>query len=160
VGIRSAAPSDAAAISALLLGESRHITLDPTGLGAEPVLNAMRAPAIESNLVNAQFQYWVAEEDEALQGVLGLRDGKHLYQLFVPTPLHRHGIARRLWTHTLKQARLAEAATQITVRASPYGLTAYERLGFVPTGPRVEMNGVAFIPMAFPLSLTSSGAVA
>ncbi len=33
--IRPAVPNDAAAISALILGEARHITLEPDGRGAE-----------------------------------------------------------------------------------------------------------------------------
>lgn len=158
--IRPAVLADAGTISALLLGEARHLTLDPDGCGAEAMLDSMREPAIAANLSNGEFRYWVGEDGPTLRGVDALRDGKHLYQLFVPTALHCRGIGRALWSHALEQVRVANAVNQITVRASPYGLPAYERLGFVATGQRTDIKGLTFIPMVFSLHTTSTGAAA
>jgi predicted N-acetyltransferase YhbS len=150
--IRLAQASDTAAISSLMLGQAQHITLRPDGLGAKEILESMREPAIANNLSSLRFTYWVACDDNHVQGVISLRDGRHLYQLFVPTSLHRQGIARRLWQHLLLSLPSAAAPASITVNASLLAAPAYERFGFVTTGARTETKGIAFVPMIFTLS--------
>ena len=149
--IRRADPADAPAMSALMLGERSHITLRPDGEGAQAILASMQTPALQANLASPRFAYWVASLEDRLCGVLGIRDGQHLYHLFVPTAHHRRGIARQLWLHAL--ATLPHSSnTHITVNASPFALPAYERLGFQAMGARTEIHGVAFIPMQYTLS--------
>ncbi|MEZ5705759.1 MAG: GNAT family N-acetyltransferase [Burkholderiaceae bacterium] len=146
--IRRAEPADASAMSLLMLGERSHITLRPDGEGAQAILASMQTPAIQVNLASPRFAYWVASLEDHLCGVLGMRDGQHLHHLFVPTAMHRRGIARSLWAHAL--AALPHSSDiEITVNASPYAVPAYERLGFRATGARTETHGVAFIPMHF-----------
>ncbi len=134
-----------------MLGEAPLITLRPDAKGAELVLASMKADAIEANMEGGHFVYWVhasQQTPDAISGLIGLRNGTHLYQLFVARPHHRKGIGRRLWNHMC--AHWPERWPQpehITVNASPFGLAAYEAYGFQPTGPRKETNGVAFIPM-------------
>ena len=154
MNIRRAVPSDAARMSELILAQAPLITLEPDGKGADAVLASMQTSALEENIASTRFSYWVAETHGNIQGTIGLRDGRHLYQLFVRRDLHRTGIGKRLWQHMLDTLG-ADAPACITVNASPYGLPAYERLGFMATGPRTEINGIAFIPMSF--SLTSKG---
>jgi GNAT superfamily N-acetyltransferase len=149
--IRRAEPADAEAMSALMLGERLHITLRPDGEGAQAVLASMDTSSVQANLASARFAYWLAILDDRLCGVLGMRDGTHLYHLFVPSALHRQGIARRLWLHMLSTSTHGGSAP-ITVNASPFAVPAYEALGFRATGVRTEANGVAFIPMHFPVS--------
>ena len=153
--IRRAQPQDAAAISALILGEAHHVTLAPDGAGAELVLASMRADAIEQNMTEGKFCYWVYEDADApsLRGALGLREGKHLYQLFVRTDCHRLGIGRALWDRMLDDwPSQWDKPEYLTVNASPYGLKAYQSFGFEPVGERTEINGIAYIPMRCHLS--------
>lgn len=147
--IRPAVAHDAPAISALILGESHHVTLAPDGRGADAILDSMREPAIATNLASPRFAYWVGAEGESLQGVISLRDGRHLYHMFVPTRLHRQGVGRQLWQYLLATLNPEHSTQGITVNASDCGVPAYQRLGFVATGPRTETKGVAFVPMVF-----------
>ena len=60
-------------------------------------------------------------------------------------------MARRLW-QAVRDASIAGGnTTGFTVNASLYALPLYERLGFVATGPKVEMDGIAFVPMRMAL---------
>ena len=144
--IRQATCEGAEAVSAMILDQVHLIALHPAGIGAEGVLASMRADSLVENFTSPRFRYWVAEDQGAIHGALGLRDQSHLYQLFVAKNQHRQGIGKRLWLHML-DALKENPPTAITVNASPYGLPAYESLGFVRQGPRVEMNGIALIPM-------------
>jgi predicted GNAT family N-acyltransferase len=155
VHIRRAEMADAAEISALILGEASHITLRPDGAGAEAILASMQVPAIEAHLASSRFSYWVSCEGNHINGVIGLRDGAHLYHMFVPTRLHRNGIASRLWRQLLVAQAAKSDSTPITVNASPFAIPVYKSLGFEPTGERVETNGVAFIPMQFTFSIST-----
>ncbi len=148
--VRRATAHDATDMESLLLAEAPHITLSTDGAGAEPVFASMRADALARNMESGRFCYWVFTEptDHALRGLIGLREGTHLYQLFVRSGWHRQGIGRTLWLYMLSDWPSQWSRPEhITVNASPYGLPAYKALGFVPTGPRAETNGIAFVPM-------------
>lgn len=141
-------------MASLLLGEAPLITLSPDGTGADLVLASMRSDAIAQNMTGGRYCYWVrmSPDDRSVQGLIALRDGTHLYQLFVRSGLHRQGIGKMLWQRMLMDwPNPWPRPKQISVNASPYGLPAYESFGFEPTGPRTEINGIAFVPMSFSL---------
>ena len=148
--IRRAVPEDALSIAELILGEAHHVTLMPDGMGAETVLASMRADAIDRNIRSGQFCYWVYPDAHGhdLLGVLGLREGDHLYQLFVRSDHHHKGLGRALWEQLWADwPDQWQQPEQITVNASPYGLKAYESFGFEAVGKLSEINGIAYIPM-------------
>jgi acetyltransferase (GNAT) family protein len=66
-------------------------------------LNENNAAAIERFMRNG-FRYHVAEFDERVIGVVGVRDNKHLYHLFVATPFQGRGLGRRLCENKRGQA--------------------------------------------------------
>jgi len=103
------------------------------------------ADAIARRLIagNAGF---VALERGAIAGFIEVTPERHIPLLFVDPPLHRRGIARRL----LAAALAGRPGARATVNASPRAVTAYERLGFRPTGPMRLENGLVFRPMALP----------
>ncbi len=145
--IRPATPADAAAISGLILGVSRFFTLHPEGQGAEVFLETLTPQAFGGYLSSPEYAYLVAEEDGALAGVVGIRDNGHLYHLFVAPAFHGGGLSRRLWDAAKEAALQAGNPGEFTVNSSLYAVPVYERFGFVPTGPRVEQHGIAFVPM-------------
>lgn len=145
--LRPALVADAPAIVALIDDLMPFLTLHPDGAGAEKFIEHCRQPAIEGYLSQSRYAYQLAHIDGALAGVVAIRDNTHLFHMFVPRALHRRGMARRLW-QAARDASLAKGnTTGFTVNASLYALPLYERLGFVATGPRVEMDGIAFVPM-------------
>ncbi|AOW15489.1 hypothetical protein LPB072_08290 [Hydrogenophaga crassostreae] len=90
-----------------------------------------------------------------MQGVISLRDGSHLYQMFVPSDLHGQGIGRQLWQHLLTTLADKPHTEAITVKASTGAVPVYQRFGFAATGVRTESNGVAYVPMIFNFSTST-----
>jgi GNAT superfamily N-acetyltransferase len=146
--IRPATIDDAAAISALILGVSRFFTVHPDGEGAEEFLAGVSPEAIAGYLASPAYAYRVAEEEDgALAGVVAIRDNAHLYHLFVASAHHGRGLSRRLWDEAREAALRTGNPGEFTVNSSLYAIPVYERFGFQPTGPRVDTQGIAFVPM-------------
>ena len=143
--IRPALSSDTQAISALINGLAHHFMLDPSGLGAERFLQSIAPSAIHGYITAPNFRCLVAMDGPDIVGVASLRDGTHLFHLFVATSHQHRGIARRLWD-ALKCEAPGHVA-HFTVNSSPNAVSVYERFGFSCTGPRTELNGIAFFPM-------------
>ncbi|RZS58428.1 ribosomal protein S18 acetylase RimI-like enzyme [Sphaerotilus mobilis] len=143
--IRPAAPQDAPEISQLISSVAHFFTLDPSGKGAERFMVSIGAEAIGGYIRSPDFYYVVATRGATLAGVAALRDGRHLFHLFVAPEFQKHGLARKLWL-ALK-SRAARGVEVFTVNSTPFAVLVYERLGFVVAGPKVETNGIAFVPM-------------
>lgn len=148
--IQRATASDAPAISQLIGGLSRYFTLDPQGAGAEDFLQTINPTSIQTLIEAPGMAYYKATQGEQLVGVVALRDNAHLYHLFVVPTVQGQGLGRRMWEHVLGEARLRGNAGQFTVNSTPHAVPVYERFGFKATGPRVEMRGIAFVPMQYP----------
>jgi GNAT superfamily N-acetyltransferase len=145
--LRPALVADAPAIVALIDDLMPFLTLHPDGAGAEKFIEHCRQPAIERYLSDPRYAYQLAHIDGELAGVVAMRDNTHLFHMFVPRALHRRGMARRLW-QAARDAALAKGdVTTFTLNSSVYALPLYASLGFVPSGPRVEEGGIAFVPM-------------
>ncbi|CAN7174505.1 GNAT family N-acetyltransferase [Pseudoduganella sp. LjRoot289] len=141
--IRKAMREDAVAISALINDLMPFMTLAPDGAGAEQFILSMSQGAVERYAIGAEYQYWTGWVDGDLAGVVALRNGTHLYHLFVARRFHGQGLARQLW----RTARAAASGPAMTVNASLCALPVYEHFGFVATGARVEEHGIAYVPM-------------
>lgn len=88
----------------------------------------------------------MAQVGSGLAGVAGMRDGSHLYHLFVAERFHGRGIGARLWEVAKREAQEA-GADGFTVNASLYAVPIYQRFGFVPTGEQVVKDGLVSLPM-------------
>ena len=156
--IRPATLNDADAISALIKSVAHVFTLHPNGHGAERFLQGMEPAGIAGCIAAPDFLYCVGEVDQQLAGLVALRAHRHLHHLFVGPAWQGRGLSRQLWQH-VQQAALAAGQHQgVTVNATPYAVPVYERFGFQPTGPRVEAQGIAFVPMAWRASHTGEQA--
>jgi len=97
----------------------------------------------------------VATRDEALIGVLELRDYCHVSLLFVAPLQQRQGVGRLLVHEALQLIRAHHPETkEVTVNSSPNAVEAYKRFGFKATGELQVKNGIGFVPMTLPLELT------
>ncbi|MBB4634198.1 GNAT family N-acetyltransferase [Longimicrobium terrae] len=147
--IRPAAQLDAPAISALIIALSRYFLADPDRPGDAAVFLETITPAgVANTLADGRFRYHVADADGVLVGVVGVRDGRHLYHLFVAEPFHGRGIAARLWAHARRVAlQDGDHPGEFTVNSSLHAVPVYERLGFAPDGERTVKDGIAYLPM-------------
>lgn len=145
--IRLATTEDAAAMSELVHSLSaKYIAIDFDEMGARRLLASMEAPAIREYL-RSGYRYHIAEEDGILLGVVGVRENKHLYHLFVTEARQRQGLATKLWRVARAACIAAGNAGEFTVNASRLAVSFYERLGFVQIGPPQNRDGGSAIPM-------------
>jgi GNAT superfamily N-acetyltransferase len=151
VKIRAATLNDATAISALLLElTARYIAHEFSTEAANRLLGSMEEPAIRGYLASG-YRYHVAEENGELVGVIGVRDNRHLYHLFVAEPFQGKGLARALWQAARAASLEACNPGVFTVNSSRFAVGLYEKLGFVGHGEVVDESGVIHIPMKLEL---------
>jgi GNAT superfamily N-acetyltransferase len=100
--------------------------------------------------------YHVAVEDGELVGFIAVRDGSHLFHLFVAKRWHGRGVARRLWDVAREAALAAGNQGAFTVNSSRYAQPVYASFGFVPTAPMQCVRGLRFVPMQLTLQDTRS----
>lgn len=91
---------------------------------------------------------WVAASGPKTAGVIEMRENRHIALLFVDAAYQRRGVAGELVRRAVALCReRAPDLHTITVNASPNAVTAYRKLGFLPTGEEQTVNGIRFIPM-------------
>lgn len=150
--LREGEADDASAISALILSLQPYLTIAPDGAGAEEFLVTLQPDIIRRNLQAENYTYHLALDGEVLAGVAAVRDNTHLFSLYVASPWHGQGVGKRLW-QVARDAALARGNPgSFTVNSSDFAQDLYRHLGFVPTGPMLEMHGLRFIPMRLDLA--------
>jgi GNAT superfamily N-acetyltransferase len=147
--IRPARPEDANAISALIHSVAHYFTVKPDGSGADEFLTTISPEAISRYISGANFQYLAGFVDQALVGVVAVRDNKHLYHLFVSPQFQRRGYAKALWKAAMDKAIELGNPGEFTVNSTPFAAPVYESFGFEALGPKVETKGIAYIPMRY-----------
>jgi GNAT superfamily N-acetyltransferase len=154
--IREATVDDAKDISAIVYALSeKYIASEFSTEGRETLLKSMTPVAIKK-YIELGYRYHVAEIDGQIVGVVGIRENRHVYHLFVVEAHHRKGIARQLWKIALETCRSAGNWEEFMVNSSRYAKPLYERLGFVAQSGPEEKNGVVSIPMKLKLKRLES----
>ncbi|MEO6918865.1 MAG: GNAT family N-acetyltransferase [Collimonas sp.] len=144
---RPAVSVDGAAISALIRQFLHEFTINPAGTGAEKFLDSVSTEAETRYIADPRYRYIAAFEDTQLAGFIALRDGSHVFHLFVSPAFQRRGLATRLWQKAKAAALSMSTPECFTVNSSPFALPVYARFGFKETGPQVEAHGIHFVPM-------------
>ncbi len=143
--IRQATASDAGAISGLVMDLAHYFVADPSSPESRSFLDGLTPPAYAERIRSPNYRHYVAEDSTGACGIIALRDGSHLYHLFVRADAHRRGIARALWEHAMA---LSDHST-FTVNSSLFAVPVYERLGFVARTPPQTANGLVFVSMGY-----------
>ena len=92
------------------------------------------------------LQYYGAFDDRKLIGEIAIRpDKKHICFFFMDGRYHRLGIGTKMFQRLLEDF----PNETITLNSSPYGLSFYKAIGFVPTDEEQTVNGIRFTPMIF-----------
>lgn len=143
---------DAEAVSLLVLASfEEYIAPEYTPLGVEAFRKFAAADALCERAGEDHFVV-VATLGGSMVGMIEFRHSDHVSLLFVDKAFHRQGLARILLDQGLAEARKRKPVVErVTVNSTRYGVPAYERLGFLQTGPERAVNGIVFIPMAMRL---------
>jgi GNAT superfamily N-acetyltransferase len=144
---RPGTPADAEAIAGLIASFQSELTDDPSGAGAEQFLASVSLQAERDYLRSERYQYLLACSGSRLTGFIAIRDGSHLFHLFVERSHQGRGVARRLWERALQELCAPGSASGFTVNSSLAAVPVYEAFGFVPAGPIQREHGISFLPM-------------
>jgi ribosomal protein S18 acetylase RimI-like enzyme len=146
--VRALTQDDIPAVAALLESLAReHILHEFSAKAKEAFLSKNNASNLRQ-LVAKGFRYHVATVGGRIVGFVGTRDNIHLYHLFVANEFQRQGLGRRLWNTARAECMACGNHGAFTVNSSNNAIAAYERLGFVRSGPAVDMGGVLYNPMS------------
>jgi GNAT superfamily N-acetyltransferase len=145
---RLGGPQDALAIGVLVRRVTRRWILPgQPASAAGPLLYGMSAKMIRQKMLDGQ-RFHLAWDGDHLVGVAAMRDDTHLFQFFVSTRLHGHGIARQLWQRTMRDAIRRAGTRHFTLKASAMAVPVYLHFGFRPSGPLlVSDTGLVTQPM-------------
>ena len=147
---RAGSPADAEAIADLIASFQSELTDDPSGVGAEEYLASVSAHAEREYLASERYRYLLAYSESQLAGFIAIRDGSHLFHLFVERSYQGQGIARRLWERALEELCAPSSNGGFTVNSSLSAVAVYQAFGFVPAGSVQSMRGISFLPMRRP----------
>ena len=146
---RLARPQDARAIGVLARRVTRRWILpEQPASAAASLLYGMGARVIRRKILAGQRFQLAWQDGGRLVGVAAMRDESHLFQFFVSTRLHGHGIARRLWQRAMDDAVRRAGTRHFTLNSSAMAVPVYRHLGFVCSGPlKISDNGLVTQPM-------------
>jgi GNAT superfamily N-acetyltransferase len=146
---RLAGLQDAAAIGVLARRVTRRWILpEQPASAAPPLLLGMSTRVIRRKIQAGQRFHLAWCDDGRLVGVAAMREDSHLFQFFVTTRMHGHGIARRLWQRAMRDAVRRAGTRRFTLNASAMAVPVYLHFGFVPSGPlTVSSTGLVVQPM-------------
>jgi len=150
---RVGSPTDAEAIAGLIASFQSELTDDPSGAGAEGYLASVSVQSEREYLASERYRYLLAYSESQLAGFVAIRDGSHLFHLFVERSHQRQGVARRLWERALAELCAASSDAGFTVNSSLSAVPVYQAFGFVPAGSIQSMHGISFLPMRRPALL-------
>jgi len=89
----------------------------------------------------------VAENNGKIEGVIELKEGRHVAMLFISIERQKKGIGRKLLSSALNHAKVET----VTVSASLSSVPAYEKYGFECKGKVGESAGLVYQPMEIKL---------
>lgn len=89
----------------------------------------------------------VAHGDGKIEGVIELKEGRHVAMLFVDPDRQMKGVGRELLASALTYARV----DTVTVSASLSSVVAYKKYGFECKGDVAESAGLIYQPMQIEL---------
>src|SRR5678816_381538 len=131
---RAGSPADAEAVAGLIASFQSELTDDPSGAGAERFLASVSVQAEREYLASQRYRYLLAYSDSQLVGFIAVRDGSHVFHLFVERPHQHQGISRRLWERALRELCVPGGNGGFTVNSSLSAVPVYRAFGFVPAG--------------------------
>ena len=148
MNIREMQEKDLEAVSAICMDSFSGSVADT--LSGEGVATFSKIVSTDALLGRMQgdSRILVAECNGRIEGVIELKEGRHVGMLFVEPGSQKKGIGTKLLSSALSYAK----ADKITVRASLSAVPVYEKYGFECKGSIAESAGLVYQPMEIELN--------
>ena len=89
----------------------------------------------------------IAEVDGKIVGVGSVRSGNRLSLLFVAKEFHKYGIGTELIDRLCRYLRDICHENSMIVKAAPYAVEFYKKIGFLPLEPEKNISGIRVTTM-------------
>ena len=99
------------------------------------------------SFLQGKYLMLVATDGAQIIGAASVRDGNHLSLLFVDERYHRQGVGKRLMSYLCEILKKEAGREDITLKAAPYAVPFYRKIGFWATGPEEHYSGIIVTPM-------------
>lgn len=143
--IRKAEIIDIGSVAGLVRSLSHYYLED----GQEELPRWFSTTLLDSSFVDRfrsiEYHNYVADDNGLVVGYISIKNGFHLYHLFVSPNYHNHGIAKSLWHFCVNELKI----NSCTVRSSLYAVPVYSKFGFKVTGDIAFKDGIGFQPMQY-----------
>ncbi len=103
------------------------------------------------SFLRGSYKLLLAHDGDRIVGAASMRNCNYLSLLFVDEEYHRRGIGRRLMDCLCDYLKRTTDATEIVLRAAPYAIGFYERIGFTKIREEEQIAGIRVTPMKKPL---------
>lgn len=89
----------------------------------------------------------IALHENRVIGVISVRNGNHISLLFVDEEYHHKGVGSELMRRMGEYLKYSKNEVYVTVKAAPYAVGFYRRLGFHVCSPEQEFSGIRVTSM-------------
>ena len=141
--IRQAKFEDAFEIQALVFSLSHFYLESPNSLLPQWFKEPLTVTEFQKRLSDKDYVNIVYTEKGLIVGYLSIKNGNHIFHLFVDKDYQRQGISKQLWAYAITQS----SNTTYTVRSSIYAIPVYKSFGFVITEAERKKDGLAYQSM-------------
>lgn len=93
------------------------------------------------------YQMLVALDGKRVIGMASVRCRSHLSLLFVDEGYHHQGVGTELIERLCAYLRDEEGEHSMSLKAAPYAVEFYKKIGFRETGPEEQVAGIRVTPM-------------
>ncbi len=97
--------------------------------------------------LRGDYQMLVALDVNRVIGAASIRNRNHLSLLFVDEEYHRKGVGRKLMQLLCDYLRWEAGERYMSLKAAPYAVNFYKRLGFRAVSPEEEYSGIRVTSM-------------
>lgn len=104
------------------------------------------------SFIKGKYQMMVALDKQKIIGMISVRNETHISLLFVDEQYHKQGVGRQMLLAMGKYIKEEVGEEFLTVRAAPYAVGFYHKLGFFDTCFEQEVGGIRATPMKLILS--------
>lgn len=120
---------------------------DYTEEGIRNFLDFITDRQLYHSFLRGNYQMLVALADEEIVGAASVRNRNHLSLLFVDEAYHHRGIGKALIERFCIYLKNEAGENIITVKAAPYAVGFYHRIGFRDVSPEEEVGGIRVTSM-------------
>ena len=120
---------------------------DYTDEGIHNFLDFITDEKLFHSFLRGDYQVMVALDDAVVVGMASVRNRNHLSLLFVDEPYHRQGIGKELLHRFCDYLEKEEGEPYMSVKAAPYAVNFYRKLGFMAVSPEEQVGGIRVTSM-------------